>query len=257
VNDGWRNIPIAQVTGTGQDNECYGLIATTTMRTRGWIFVELAVIVLGLLAWVAVWATKHRLAQEGQELLATLVDLSDSKDFGAVQRKYGTRLHQLPHCVPGDCSYEVVINNRLLAAMHLGTFTELRARFDVSHTDLVMSLVDYRTAPRGEAGSMVHVQTDYSCSASCSYFYVHPWQDTGLTVSRINPWEGSSSNNGIVEFGYATDRVNRTTALSLNLGCLTGAVQCDNIAQLLPTVWKNVDARLVRCRIPNQTGTVE
>jgi hypothetical protein len=234
-----------------------GLITVINMRRRGWIFIELAVVVLALLSWDAVWTIRQMLAQQGRELLTTLGDLSESRDFGAVQSKYGTRLHQLPHCEPGECSYEIVINNRLLAAMHLSTFTELRARFYVSHKDLMTSLLDYRTAPRGEAGSIVHVQTVYSCAASCSYFDVHPWQDTSLNLSRINPWEGSSSNNGIVDFGYATGRINRTTALSLNLDCLTGEERCDNIAQLLPTVWKNVDIRLVRCRIPNQTGTVE
>jgi hypothetical protein len=227
------------------------------MRKRVWVSIEIAVVALGLLSWDAVWTLRQRLALEGRELLATLGDLSKSRDFGAVQRKYGTRLQQLPHCDPHDCSYEVVINNRLLAAMRLSTFTELRARFDVSHTDLVMSLLDYSTAPAGEAGSIVHVQTVYSCAASCSYFNVHPWQDTSLNLSRINPWEGSSSNNGIVDFGYATDRINRITALSLNLDCLTGEERCENIAQLLPTVWKNVDSGVVRCRIPNQTGTVE
>lgn len=227
------------------------------MRTRGWIVVGVAILVLGLLCLGVVWKTKQTLMRESRELLAAVEKASESRDFATVQRKYGARLRQLPQCDPGHCSYEVVISNELLATLRLSTFTEIRARFDVSHTKLMLTLLDYRTAPRGEAGSIVHVQMAYSCAASCSYFYVHPWQDTGLNLNRADPWEGASSNNGIVEFGYATSPVNRKAALSLNLGCLTGAERCNNIAQLLPTVWTSADGDLVRCRIPNQTGKAE
>jgi hypothetical protein len=233
------------------------LFTTVTMKTNRWTLVALAILICGLLSWAMVWRTKQTIKRDSRELLATVEALSQSRDFAGVRRKYGTRLRQLPHCDQSDCSYEIVISNKLLAMVHLSSYAEIRARFDVSRADVITSMLDYRTAPSGEAGSIVHVQTDYSCAATCSYFYVHPWQDTGLNLNRATPWEGASSNNGIVEFGYATNPVNRKAALSLNLECLTGAERCTNISQLLPTLWTAVHDDLVRCPIPNETGKVE
>lgn len=225
------------------------------MKTNGWTLVALAILICGLLSWATVWRTKQTLVQDSRELLATVQALSQSRDFAGVQRKYGTRLRQLPHCERGACSYEIVISNKVLAIVHLSTYVEIRARFDVSQADLTTSMLEYRTAPSRGIGSIVHAQIDYSCAASCSHFYIHPWEDTGLNLNGT--WEGTSSNNGIVEFGYSTNPANRKAALSLNLECLTGAQRCTNISQLLPTLWTTVHGDLVRCRIPNETGEVE
>lgn len=227
------------------------------MRSRSYFSIGLAVLLCGLLLWAVVWTTTDRMARQGRELLETVGSLSESRDFAAVQRKYGTRLHPLPHCEPGECSYEIVLTNRFFAAVHLATFAEMRARFDVSHGQLTLSLLDYRMAPKNEVGSVVHVQTDYSCAPGCSYFYVHPWEDTSFTSNQVNPWEGASSNNGIVEFAYGTNPINKKAAFALNLECMTGSQPCDNIAQLLPTLWMNLGGGKVRCRIPNETGKVE
>lgn len=227
------------------------------MQRRTYFSIGLAILLCGLMICAVVWADQQRVARQGRELVGTLETLSDSRDFAAVQKQYGMRLHALPHCEPGECSYEVVVTNRFLAAVHLATFAEMSVRFDVLHGQLTLSLLDYRIAPKNAAGSVVHVQTDYSCIPGCSYFYVHPWEDTSLTSNPVSSWEGASSNNGIVQFAYGTNPMNKKAAFGVNLECMTGSQACDNIAQLLPNLWTSLGGGKVRCRISNETGKVE
>lgn len=189
-------------------------------------------------------------ARQANEILATALHFTNTRnreeDFSAIQKQYGHRLRTLDGCGGEYCFYEIVIDNRLLSALHLVLFTELKQRFDVKGGRVQLMMLEYRTALKETESPVVHVQTDFCDDEVCGWMHLHPWS----TDSQLR-------YNGLVEVGYTATVQRRREAYGLNVRCLYSIGGCRDIAGLLPSVWTRNVGGNVACLIPSYQGTTE
>jgi len=89
---------------------------------------------------------------------------------------------------------------------------------------------------------------------------IHDERNRDLLQSfAVHPWDAVSplDTNGLVEIGNEASAQSRRTALSLDTGCLTKFGGCKNIAELLPTVWKQTAQKKIACVIENDRGRLQ
>ena len=81
----------------------------------------------------------------------------------------------------------------------------------------------------------------------------------GCQIVAVHPWDAFSppDTNGLIEIGSEASLQSRRTVLSVNLGCLTSLGGCQNVADLLPAVWKQTADHKIACVIQNDRGMVE
>jgi hypothetical protein len=216
-------------------------------RLRIWLLITLACFLLVVTGFLIYGYYLRRQARAVLDDVYTVMAASGREAaFTALREKYADRL-MLDGCSGRDCSYHLTVSNRFLSATARIPYTELNVRFDLRNGLVSLIMADYRSAFRDRTSPIVHVQTDF-CTGRCGnydFFAVHPWTQ----ASTAERW------NGIVEMGYTTVPPLRHAALSFNTTCLTSFRGCNDIAQLMPEIWKPT-ADGIRCALPNRTGTV-
>jgi len=173
--------------------------------------------------------------------------LSDQKQIptlAEIQKPFGKRLKRLNGCPPNECSYTVGLSNRILADLHIASYTEIELYFWVKNGVVLQNTVNYTTKVNHQYNIVSHVQVDF-CKG-CQTFATHPWGDS-------SPLD----TNGLVEIGNEASSQNRRAVLALNFPCLTRLSGCDSIADLLPTVWQKTANNQIACKIANDRGFVE
>jgi hypothetical protein len=162
--------------------------------------------------------------------------------ISTVQALYKGELTQ-KGCTPDYCVYEVVVSNRILAALHWAPYTELRSEFWVQNGVVVTNALDY-TSSANQLHSIV------------SHVYI---QDGEGPEFDLDPWEESTpiDTNGIVGVRPESLRAHEQTVLGFDTRCLTSHRGCTTVAELLPTVWEMRKVGGIRCRLKNHEGWVE
>lgn len=193
---------------------------------------------LGLLPWLgALQASSRRNAQVFLRQIREFAARDDLDGlFASVQKRYEPLLKPGGPCTSTDCYYEMTISNQPLPWLNRLPHTELTTTFQIHNSSIEVVMLDFRTARQHGSSPIVHVQID-SCAHSCGReFYLNP--------------HGNSTNlwNGIVVFNARANENERDAALSLNLNCFTKIAGCNDIAQLLPSVWKRVSSDAVLSR---------
>ncbi len=120
----------------------------------------------------------------------------------------------------------------------------MESQFWVRDGLVVMNALTYSTTVNRRTNVVTHVQIDL-CN-DCQTFAIHPWD-------AASPLD----TNGIVEIGSQVSSLSRRSALSLNTGCLVKLNGCQNVADLLPTVWKQTADMKIACAIQNNEGFVQ
>lgn len=200
-----------------------------------------ALIFFAITAFVGVSVMRTR--QQARMLVSELKELSVSPrpndTFDSFQWRYGRgNFKQSDLCTMHFCTYEVGISNHTIAKLHLVPYTEMKMWFTVERGQLVMGMVEYRTALEGPNSPVVHTQQGI-CGTGCGVrFDVNP-HGTGKQM-----W------NGLVEFNPKATQSEKDAALGFNLDCFFTMGGCKDIAELLPSVWQHkgneeVAARLV------------
>jgi len=96
----------------------------------------------------------HSISTErrASEIIADLKTLSAAEDrqqyFESLQQKYGGRLKKSPDCNFEYCFYEITVNNRPLAILHLADSVEMITTFQFLRGSLWLSMTEYRVHPR-------------------------------------------------------------------------------------------------------------
>ena len=180
-------------------------------------------------------------------MVRTAYELSDQKQIptlAEIQERFGKGLKRLDACPPSECSYTVVLSNRVLAALHVVPYTEIESYFWVRNGMVLENMVNYTTKVNHRYNVVSHVQVDF-CKG-CQTFAIHPWDES-------SPLD----TNGLVEIGNEASAQDRRTVLALNTRCLTKLGGCDSVADLLPTVWEQTANKRIACKIRNDRGFIE
>jgi len=192
--------------------------------------VAVAVVSLALASCIALASYIFAIRRSASAAVAAVREMAVSSDPDTALRdfkqKFANGVRESAWCTPSDCGYELSITNRWLSASRLFPYTEMLVR--ISHVrGLYIANIDYRVAPRGADGPVVHVQWD-DCATEC------------VENFSINPHGRSSSNthNGIVELNRNVTPKQREAAFALKVNCLTKFGGCQGIAEMLPQIWK-------------------
>ena len=163
--------------------------------------------------------------------------------LAVLQQHYGKRLQPEEGCAPSECNYEVMVSNRVLAALHLVPYTELRSSFWVRNGEVIVNELDYATRVDSSRTVTVHAALDFDYG---SVFTLHPWSDS-------TPLD----TNGLASISSGSTVTKKQVVFALNTSCLTKLGGCSSVAELLPTVWERTANGAIRCRIPNREGFVD
>lgn len=163
--------------------------------------------------------------------------------INTVQALYKGELRQMQGCTPVSCGYEVVVSNKILAALHWEPNSELRSEIWVKNGTVQTTILDYASSANPRHSIVSHV-------------YI---QDGEGPLFTLDPWEESSpiDTNGIVTVSPESLRTNEQTILGFDTKCLTSHRGCATIADLLPTVWEQTKDGNVRCRLQNREGLID
>ncbi len=209
--------------------------------------LTIAVAVVGLVAFGSLFFYVHLLNERAETMVRTAYELSDQKQIptlAEIQERFGKGLKRLDACPPSECSYTVVLSNRVLAALHVVPYTEIESYFWVRNGMVLENMVNYTTKVNHRYNVVSHVQVDF-CKG-CQTFAIHPWDES-------SPLD----TNGLVEIGNEASAQDRRTVLALNTRCLTKLGGCDSVADLLPTVWEQTANKRIACKIRNDRGFIE
>jgi hypothetical protein len=223
-------------------------IRNMSVSTRLMILrLAIAVAAMGLAAFGSFFLYAYLLNEQAETMVRTTYELSDQKQIPVladIRKRFGKRLKEFDGCPPSECAYAVVLSNRVLAALHIVPYTEMKSYFSVRDGVVLGNMVDYTTTINNRYNVVSHVQIDF-CKG-CQTFAIHPWDQS-------SPLDA----NGLVEIGSEASAQNRRTVLSLNTRCLTKVGGCDSIADLLPTVWQQTASKRIACKIRNDKGLIE
>lgn len=209
-------------------------------------FLILAIICLGVVAsFIPVYSVWLRMRAESLIRNASIVSehLGETNTIGTLQTLYKGKLVQQQDCTPDYCGYEVLVSNRVLAALHWAPYSELRSEIWVRNGMLDATILHYTSSANPHHSIVSHV-----------YIQNGP----GLEFD-LDPWEKSSpaDTNGIVGARPESLRVHKQTILGFDIRCLTSHRGCTSIAELLPTVWEQASDGSIRCRLSNHEGFIE
>ena len=218
------------------------------MKSRTWnAILALVLLSVAFCAFVAMSVITTR--KDASSEIRDLKELQDSKDatatFEMLKRKYGSKLQPTQGCSAQDCQSLITVSNRLISALHLVPYAEMKVWFTVWKGSLVFALVEYRVALKRPNSPVVHVQVGM-CAKGCGVrFDVDPHGTTQQT------W------NGIVEVDTRATSQQRDAALALNLACLARIAGCDDISELLPTIWARTGPATVKSRLVGMSQQLE
>lgn len=168
------------------------------------------------------------LNEQAERMLRTVYELSQQEQIPTladIRERFGKQLKQLDGYTDSECGYTAVVSNRVLAAIRMTPYTEVKSYFWVRNELVLGTMVDYSTTVKNRYNVVAHVQIDL-CKG-CLTFAIHPW-DTSSPLDT----------NGLVEISKQASEQNIRTVLSLNTGCLTKFGGCESVADLLPAVWQ-------------------
>lgn len=165
----------------------------------------------------------------------------------ALMQKYRKHL-VTTNCEADSCQYVFLFSNHLISAFHLAPRSEIEVCFSIFKNSLDAIHVQYTSAVFKTNSPTVHVQEDF-CGArtdmKCDHFDLNPHgRDVGPT------W------NGIVEFGQLATAEQKRAAWAFNLNCITTFNGCNDIAQLLPTIWKLTSPSTVSSRLRSSADSI-
>ena len=202
--------------------------------------------IVAVVAFGSLFLYAYLLNERAEAMMRTAYELSDERQIptlAEIQERFGKRLKRLDGCPPSECSYTVVLSNRVLAALHVVPYTEIESYFWVRNGMVLENMVNYTTKVNHRYSVVSHVQIDF-CKG-CQHFAIHPWDQS-------SPLD----TNGLVEIGNEASGQNRRTALSLNTRCLTTLGGCNSVADLLPSVWQRTPNDQIKCVVSNHEGWV-
>jgi hypothetical protein len=208
--------------------------------------LTVAAVAVSLAAGGLLFLYAHLLNKRAERLLQNVYELSQQQSFPSladIQQQFGKELKPVDGCSDSECTYTVLLSNRVLAAVRITSYTEIKSYFWVKHGLVRTTMVDYTTTVDRRHSVVSHVQIDF-----CS----------GCQVFAIDPWDDSSSldANGIVEIGKEASAQNIRMVLSLNTRCMTKFGGCETVADLLPTIWQRTPNKKIACTIQNDRGFV-
>ena len=159
-----------------------------------------------------------------------------------LRQSFGSALRQNDPCAPDGCDYDLFVSNRVLAAIRLIPYAEIRSSFWVKNGVVDASRVEFWTVTdRGRAFYYNIVNYCHHCNS----FTISPSTDS-------SPLDTA----GAVWIGYGASGDNKRKAFALDTGCLARLRGC-NLAELVPGLWRQTSATTISCRIPNHEGTVD
>lgn len=141
------------------------------------------------------------------------------------------------------CGCEVLLSNRMLAAVHL-PHAVLRSYFWVRNGVIDSNRLEFWTVSGRGIVALSCVDIKY-CDR-CDSVVIVPWQAS-------SPLGGTGS----VEVGSASSENMKRIALALDTGCVTRLSRCTNIAELSPKVWRQTSPRTISCRITTPEGIID
>lgn len=185
-----------------------------------------------------------QLRREADGLIAIAYSLSRHGPPPTVEmlrQRFGSALRQSAPCSEGGCGYELVVSNRVLAALHLAPPTTLLVEFWARKGIVDVNGLQYWTVNR--QGRMILSYVTVKYDDSFDWFMVGPHENNA-----------SLESTGSLEISYRSTEHLKQMALAFDAGCLTRWRGCTNIAELSPDVWQQTSARTLRCQIPNCDG---
>jgi hypothetical protein len=205
------------------------------------------ILLVGACLFICVSATKTR--RDAKTILEVIRELSVSKSpndtFDSFRWKYRGKLKDSNVCSMHFCTYEADISNKAIAKLHLLPYTEMKVWFVVSRGKLATTMVEYRVALEGANSPVVHVQQDL-CTHGCGVrFDVNPHGTT------------KQSWNGLVEFNASAAQRERDAALAFNLDCFSRVRGCQDLTDLLPTVWQRAGSGQITSRLVGLSQRLE
>jgi hypothetical protein len=108
-----------------------------------------------------------------------------------------------------------------------------------------MVAVRYTSAVYKVSSPTVYIQEDFCGKESCAHFALNPH---GRDMSPT--W------NGLVAFGQSATEDQKRAAWGLNLECIAIFHSCQDISQLLPTIWKLTNPGAVSSRIRSSADSI-
>lgn len=180
------------------------------------------------------------------ELRELSVSSSPNNTFDSFQWRYGRgRFKYSEGCTFHYCTYEVDISNSTIAKLHFTPYTEMKAWFTFDKGQLVLTLIEYRSALKGPHSPVVHVQQGI-CAHGCGVRF-----DVNPHGTEKQMW------NGLVEFNPNATQEQREAALGLNVDCFHRIGGCKDIAELLPTIWLRTGSDSVTSRFVGLSQRLE
>jgi hypothetical protein len=209
----------------------------TTFVRRSALFA----ILLALLAACAIGIYLYRVKRDADSVVRIAYELVLNGRPPTIQdlrQRFGSALRQPDPCAPEGCGYDLFVSNRVLAAIRLIPYAEIRSSFWVKNGVVDSSSLEFRAG-----GAFYYVIIHY-CD-HCDSFEINPWKDSSPL-----------GTTGSVEIGYAASADNKRKAIALDTGCFMRLPGCSNLAELVPEIWRQTSARTISCRIPNHEGIV-
>jgi hypothetical protein len=213
------------------------------MTIGKWIVIAISFIVFAALGIGACFLHVHRRANallEDVKHLDTQSDLSVA--FNHFQQKHR---HELAghECRREVCQYEFVVNNSILAHLHLAPPAQLHAFLTVFRGKLDVAALQYTSSIFRENSPIIFVQEDFCADRTdpflpCTHFAFDPHG------RNVGP-----SWNGSLEFGQLVTPEQKRAAWAIDLHCLTAYRGCSDITRLLPTIWKATGPGVVSSRM--------
>jgi len=185
------------------------------------------IILLAAIAFAVLWSYNLSLQATAQSLILEVEDLGRTQNrterFDRLRRRYRQRLRPSDQCTHERCYYKITVTNRVLAALRITPYTELKAYFQIRDDNPTGTLLEYRAAFRDGVSPVVHVQDDFYGGVD---FFVNPHDADGQVVS-----------NGLVMVNTTTNADQKAYAYALNVNCLTQIGGCRDGRNLLPGIW--------------------
>jgi hypothetical protein len=214
-------------------------------RFFGFVGVGLILVCAGIGGGVVHTRRQAKMLLENLKGLDKNIDPASS--FSAFKERHRDQLAK-EECANDLCQYEFVVNNWIIATLHLAPRTEIRATVTLFHGGLDVAGVEYTSGIFKANSPIVHVQEDFCADRSdipCDHFGLNPH---GRNVAPT--W------NGIVEFGQSATDEQKRAAWTLNLDCLASHYGCKDISQLLPEIWKATGPGLVSSRMRSTADSI-
>lgn len=209
---------------------------------------------------------KAKILLEDVENLST--SPSPGSSFQSFRKKYGAQF-RLETCGPDTytrqpsmkaCGYTVHLSNRLLSRLHLVHETDLDVGFVEVGGSLVQVSVEYASGNyRPDRACSDYVAGIFKTSSPCVSIeedfcpdslgpggvFIPSNGETGTEPwapcrgIRVQPSGSDKTPNfyGVVNLGYWTREEEKRAALAFNLNCLFSIRGCNDISELLPTIW--------------------